>query len=54
MGRMEEAIVRVERADAAARETLKRRILHATLAMCCGTAGLAGAIVFMTKLKAQD
>ena len=53
MGRMEEAIERLERTDAAARETLKRRILHGTLALCCGTVGVAGAIVFMTKIRAQ-
>ena len=51
LGRMEEVIERAERADAAAGETLKRRILHATLATCCGAVGAAGAIVLISKIR---
>ena len=55
MGRMEEAIEQArERADSAARHTLKRRILHGTLATCCGAVGIAGAIVFISKIRAHD
>lgn len=55
MGRMEEAIERArEQADAASKQTLKRRILHGTLATCCGAVGIAGAIVFISKIRAHD
>ena len=54
MGRMEEAIERARLADEAARQTLRRRILHVTLATCCGAVGVAGAIVFISHIRAQD
>ena len=54
MGRMEEAIERARLADEAARQTLRRRILHVTLATCCGAVGVAGAIVFISHVRAQD
>ena len=55
MGRMEEAIEQArERADMAARHTLKRRVLHGTLATCCGAVGIAGAIVFISKVRAHE